>query len=615
MADFRVDERDALFTLFEYLEMDRLLALPRYAEVYDVDTLQMVVKEAARFMVEQVAPTNAQGDAQGVRRLEDGTVKLPDSFYDLYPRFVEAGWWAPIRDMEYGGMGLPEPVAFACHEFIDGASPAFGLIPMLTTGCGHLVQSFGSEEIKAAYVEKMYTGQWGGTMCLTEPQAGSNVGASATRAVPEGDHYLIEGTKIFITNAEHDLTENICHAVLARIEGAPPGSRGISLFLVPKYRLDDSGDPGEFNNVRCANTEEKMGLHGSPTCLINFGDGGESHGYLIGEPEKGLQCMFQMMNEARIETGMNGHAIAAGAYHFALDYARERGQGKSMLGLNPADGSQAPIVGHPDVRRMLMECKAYVEGMRALLYYTAWEQDLGLYLEDREQAQAHDDLVEALTPLCKAFCTDIGLRVAEQAVQIMGGYGYCTEYHAEQYMRDAKIFAIVEGTNGIQALDLIGRKMRIRDGASARAIIGRIGQGVERVLAEPRLEELGQRLGQANADLVEVVGTLARKGAGDKLYPVINATPFLEMLSRVFVGMLLGEQAAVARVKLDALQQAEGCHTDEEQAALLERNDEAVFYHNKVQTALFYARRLLVKNLALKEEILADDRSLIDVVL
>ncbi len=615
MGDFRVDERDALFTLFEYLQIDELLALPRYAEAYDADTLRMVVVEAAKFMTEQVAPTNEQGDVQGARRLEDGTVKFPDSFYELYPKFVEAGWWAPIRDMEYGGMGLPGPVAFACHEFIDSASPAWGLVPMLTNGCANLIASFGTEEQKAAYVEKMFTGVWGGTMCLTEPHAGTNVGALTTKAIPEGDHFLIEGTKIFITNAEHDLTENIVHAVLARVEGDPPGTRGISLFLVPKFRLDDAGDPGEFNHIRCANIEEKMGIHGSPTCLMNFGDGGPTVGYLLGEQGKGMSCMFQMMNEARIETGMNGLAIAAAAYHYALDYSRERGQGKATIGDNPADGSQAPITSHPDVRRMLMECKALCEGMRALMYFTAHEQDLSLYHPDREAAQPHTDLVDALVPLCKAFCTDMGLRVTEQAMQCMGGYGYCAEYRVEQYMRDAKIFAIVEGTNGVQALDLVGRKMRIRDGAPARAVIGRIGLGVERIAAEERLAELGQRLGKANADLVEVVGTLAKKGAGDMLYPLINATPFLELLSRVFVGMLLGEQALVARTRLDELEAAESCDTDEEKAALLGRNDQAVFYHNKVQTALFYARRLLVKNVALKEEILADDRSLLEVVL
>jgi len=264
---------------------------------------------------------------------------------------------------------------------------------------------------------------------------------------------------------------------------------------------------------------------------------------------------------------------------------------------------------------MLMECKATIEGMRALMYYTGYEQDLSLYNTDPAAAQAHTDLVDALVPLCKAFCTDMGLRVAEQAMQVMGGYGYCAEYRVEQYMRDAKIFAIVEGTNGVQALDLVGRKMRIRDGAPARAIIGRIGLGVERIGADERLTELSQRLGKANADLVEVVGTLAKKGAGDMLYPIINATPFLELLSRIFVGMLLGEMALTARGKLDELERNEGCDTDEEKAALLGRNDEAVFYHNKVQTALFYARRLLVKNEALKAEILADDRSLIDAIL
>jgi len=613
MGEFRVDERDAAFNLFEYLDLDRLLSLDKYAD-YDRDTCEMIVREAARFMVEQVAPHNKAADEEGAT-FSDGQVRFPEGFYDLYQTFCEAGWWAPLSNPEYGGMGLPEPVGFACNEFIDAACPAFGLIPMLTTGAAHLIESFGSDEIKATYLEKMYTGVWGGTMCLTEPQAGSNVGALTTKAIPEGDHYLLEGTKIFITNAEHDLTPNICHAVIARIEGAPPGSRGISLFLVPKYRLDDNGEPGEFNNVRCANIEHKMGIHGSPTCLINFGDGGPTHGYLLGETEKGLAHMFQMMNEARIQCGMHGNAIASAAYLATLDYARERGQGKSFLGMNPEDGAQAPILGHPDVRRTLMEMKAYTEGVRALLYLTALYEDLSHNSADPDEAQLCADLLEALTPLCKAFGTDAGFRVCDQAIQTHGGYGYCREYPVEQYLRDVKIYAIVEGTNGIQALDLVGRKLRVRGGAPARALIGRIGEGVSRIVEHGGFEELGQRLMDGNKTLVEVTGALAQKGAADPLFPVINATPYLELMSRVVIAVLLGEQALVSQAALDAIHADEGCSTDEEKRALLARNDNAVFYFNKIQTAHYFARRLLPRITSLRDEILLDDRSLIDVVL
>ncbi len=614
MAEFKVDLRDMEFVLFEYLQLERLTSLERYAD-YDMDTLKMVVTEAARFMVEQIAPLNEAADVEGARRLDDDTVKYPEAFYGAYPRFVEAGWWAPYRSAEWGGMGLPEPVGFAVNEFLYSACPAFGLIPMLTTGCAHLVESFGTEELRAAYLEKMYTGQWGGTMCLTEPQAGSNVGASSTRAVPEGDHYLIEGTKIFITNAEQDLTPNIVHAVLARIEGDPAGTRGLSLFLVPKVRLDDAGEPGEFNNVRCANIEEKMGIHGSPTCLMNFGDGGPCHGYLLGERGKGMACMFQMMNEARIDTGMHGHSIAAAAYLAATDYARERGQGRSMLGLRSPDGGQDAIIGHPDVRRMVMEMRAYSEGMRVLLFFTAFMEDLARSLPDAEEAQRAHDMVEALTPLCKAFATDQGFRVCELAVQTMGGYGYCREYRVEQYLRDVKIYSIVEGTNGIQALDLVGRKLRARDGAAARALLGRLGEGVALVSEHGALDELGRRLMEANKQLVEVTGSLARGGADDPLYPVINATPYCDMMSRVVVGVLLGEQAVVARKALDDLEAEAGCADDEARRELRERDDRAAFYHNKIQTAHFYARRLLPRVAALRDEILADDRSLIEAVL
>ena len=613
MPEFRVDERDASFVLFEWLELDRLLALERYAD-YDRETLQMVLTEAAKFMVEQIAPLNEEADTQGARRDDEGNVRFPDGFYEAYPKFVEAGWWAPHRSAEYGGMGLPEPVGFACNEFLDSACAAFGLIPMLTTGCANLIEHFGTEEMRNLYLEKMYTGIWGGTMCLTEPQAGSNVGASTTKAVQEGDHYLIEGTKIFITNAEHDLTENICHAVLARVEGDPGGTRGLTLFLVPKYRLDASGNPGEFNNIRCAGIEEKMGIHGSPTCLINFGDGGPCEGRMLGEQGRGMTAMFLMMNEARLETGMHGHAIAAAAYHAALDYTHERGQGRSPLGMRNPDGGQDAIIGHPDVRRMIMEMKAYVEGNRALLYYTAFEEDLGKWLP-AEEAQIHKDILEALTPLCKAFCTDTGLRVCDQAIQTLGGYGYCKEYGVEKYLRDEKIYAIVEGTNGIQALDLVARKLRAKDGAAARALLGRLGQGVAAISECGKLDELGERLMNANKALVETTGALSKIGAVDPMYPVINATPYAELMGRVVVGVLLGEQAMLAQQKLEALQAEEGCNDTEQCKALLERNDNAVFYHNKVQTALYYSRRLLVRVHSIKDEILADDRSLIDAVL
>ncbi len=613
MGEFRVDERDAAFVLFEYLDLEKLLALDKYAD-YDRDTCEMIIREAAKFMVEQVAPVNKAADEEGAV-WEDGEVRFPKAFYELYETFRMAGWWAPLNNPMYGGMGLPEPVGFACNEFIDAACPAFGLIPMLTVGAAHLIESFGTDELKEAYLEKMYTGEWGGTMGLTEPHAGTNVGALSTKAVPEGDHYLLEGTKIFITNAEHDLTSNICHLVIARIEGAPPGSRGISLFAVPKYRLDENGEPGEFNNIRCAGIEHKMGIHGSPTCLINFGDGGPTHAYLVGEPEKGLAHMFQMMNEARIQCGVHGEAIATAAYTASVDYARERGQGQSFLGMNPADGGQAPIVGHPDVRRMLMEMRAYTEGMRALLYLTALYEDLGHNLPDREEAQTYIDLVEALTPLCKAFCTDAGFWVCDRAVQTHGGYGYCQEYPVEQCLRDVKIYAIVEGTNGVQALDLVGRKLRIREGAPARALMGRIGSGVAKVSETGVFDDLAGLLLEGNKALVETTGTLAMKGASDMLYPVINATPYLELMSRVVVAVLLGEEAVVARQTLDEIEAEEGCTTDEEKAALLQRNDNAVFYFNKIQTAYYFAHHLLPQVHSLKAEILADDRSMIDAIL
>jgi alkylation response protein AidB-like acyl-CoA dehydrogenase len=542
MGSFKVNQKDLFFILKDQLNYGSLCELPRYRDLNE-KTLDLLITEAIAFARGVVDPLNAIGEEQGVR-FEDGKVVCPPAFADAFRRYGQDGWTAAVRDATYGGQGFPHMMRIIINDLMYGACQSFNMAPSLTHGAAHLIESFATEEMKARFVPKMYNGTWSGTMCLTEPNAGSNLATLETTAYREEDHFRIKGSKIFISWGDHDIAENIVHLVLARIDGAPEGVRGISLFIVPKYRVDPDGRVGAPNDVVCTAIEEKLGLHASPTAALAFGAKDGCIGYLCGQENQGLAHMFQMMNSARINTGVSGMTMASTAYLNALAYTKERRQGRDISGRREGE---VPIIDHPDVRRMLLWMKAMVDGMRSMIYAGAFWADLSNELPDEAQRSHYADLVDFMTPIIKAYCSDMGFRVCETAVQCLGGYGYCKDYPLEQYLRDAKIMSLYEGTNGIQSMDLMGRKMTIKKGACFAAYRREIETFCER----NRLDEaLGDRV-RALAGVVERLGEAAaemtaRKNADPPLWAA-STYPALMAFGDVTMAWRLLDLAIIAR--------------------------------------------------------------------
>ncbi|HEX3208543.1 MAG TPA: acyl-CoA dehydrogenase family protein, partial [Geminicoccaceae bacterium] len=448
------------FVLEHLAGLEELGRLPGL-EAATADVVDQILDEAARFAVNELLPLNARGDRERAR-LEAGAVRTPEGFKEAYRKFVDGGWHGLQLPPEWGGQGLPWTVATAVWEMWNSANLSFCLCPILTQAGVELLLRHGTEAQRQRYLPKLVSGEWTGTMCLTEPQAGSDVGALRTRAVREGDHYRIRGTKIFITYGEHDLAENTIHMVLARTPDAPAGTRGISLFLIPKFLVEVDGSLGARNDLRCVSLEHKLGIHAAPTCVMSFGDQQGAIGWLVGEEQGGMQAMFTMMNTARLAVGLEGLALAERAYQGALAYARDRVQGRRRSG-----GTEAPtrIIEHPDVRRMLVTMKTEIEAMRALAYSAAAALDRSIREPDAGRRAEAEGRLALLIPLVKAWCTDLGFEIASSALQVHGGMGYIEETGIAQHLRDARIAMIYEGTNGIQALDLAGRKLRLAEGA------------------------------------------------------------------------------------------------------------------------------------------------------
>ncbi len=582
------DARDVKFNLFEWLDLDALLASQRYKE-FDRDQLGMILDECLKVAKGSLASCNVQGDRVGAR-FEGGRVTAPPGFIQAWKDLGQGGWVSPTSSSEFGGMGLPESVGTAISEFTTGANSSVSLTILLTRGAAHLIESFGSDELKATFCRRMYAGEWAGTMCLTEPSAGSDLAALTTKAEKQADGtYLISGEKIFITSGDHDLTPNIVHAVLARTTGAPAGAKGISLFVVPKFRVNPDGSVGEPNDVACSGIEHKLGINGSSTCSLVFGGSGKCQGFLLGRERTGLLLMFQMMNAARYEVGVQGLAIASAAYQAALGFARERLQGRSYK--DPGANGQVTILEHPDVRRSLLLQSAYVQAMRALVSFTGWCMDKS-HTTEGEEHDRWEGLVDLFTPVCKAWCSDWGFRVAEWALQVHGGYGYTKEYPAEQYLRDVKIASIYEGTNGIQALDLVGRKFRLQEGKPVKHLMSLIGTTAQELAAHPVLGPSAQQLGAALKALGAVLTEIpARPDA--MLLTLQNAVPLLDMMGHVVSGHLLLRQAQLAAKRLDAFLKERGVDVADKAAArkACEGNADATFYHNKVQAAICFAHR------------------------
>lgn len=539
MTQYPIDERDMMFNLKECPGLAPLQELDGFG-ARDEDTLDMIFEQSKSFCQKVLAPLLMSSDRQGCR-LENGHVILPEGVTEAWERYRELGLIGMNSDSDYGGADLPHFFSVPVTEMECGSFVSFSMLPLLTRGAARLIYAFGDEKLKRLYLEKMFTGVWSGTMCLTESRAGSDVGQGATKARPEGAHYKISGTKIFITWGEHDLTENIIHLVLARIEGAPRGSKGLSLFIVPKNRVDDQGRVKGPNDVGCGNIEHKMGIKASPTCVINFGSEGDCIGYLVGQPHQGIRYMFQMMNEARIEVGLQGMAQASAAYLSAVAYAKERVQGKIET---PGGAREAKIIEHPDVRRMLVKMRALVQGSRSLIYHLMHFSDLARH--HPTEAEKYRALVDLMTPVCKSYCSDQGFRVTEMAVQTYGGYGYCQDYPVEQYLRDCKISSIYEGTNGIQAMDLVFRKILMNRGEYLKVWAAMVAD----TCGEARgteLEAEAEAVQAAAAALVQTATLFGRRFLDDGADDVrFRATEFQEHTGHVMVAHLLLKQGLVA---------------------------------------------------------------------
>ena len=528
---------DMRFVLRQLVDLDGICRLPGFPEITP-DLIDQILEEAGRLAANELAPLNASGDRERAR-LENGVVRTPAGFKDAYWKFVEGGWNGLPFPEEWGGQGLPRVLATAVNEMWHSANMAFGLCPILTQAGVELLLRYGTDEQKALYLPRLVSGEWAGTMCLTEPQAGTDLGALKTRAVPDGDHYRIRGTKIFITFGEHDYTENIIHMVLARLPDAPPGTRGISLFLVPKFLVGMDGTLGPRNDLRCVSLEHKLGIHASPTCVMSFGDDEGAIGHLVGEAQGGMRAMFTMMNNARFAVGLQGLAIAERAYQAAVRYAHERVQGH-----RPGQGA-VRIIAHPDVRRMLLTMRSQIEAMRALVYLAAATQDRALHEPDAE-ARAHaQGRLDLLIPLVKAWCSDLGFEIASMALQVHGGMGYIEETGVAQHLRDARINMIYEGTNGIQALDLVGRKLRLADGRLPWLLFEEL-RGDLATLEAAGDAELHQPLAAALATLERTTRWLQEEHRDDPDAPQAGATPYLRLFATTLGGFLLARSAGAA---------------------------------------------------------------------
>ena len=562
------------------------------------DEAQAVLKETYRFAREVLGPLNASGDREGCK-LVDGQVVTPKGFKDAWNKLYEAGFKSVSVSPDHGGQGAPQMLYVLVEELLSGANPAFNMYPGLSWGAAELIAECGTEAQRKRYTEKMLNGTWGGTMCLTEPHAGSDVGSAKSKAIKQADGtYAISGTKIFISGGDHDLAKNIIHLVLARVENAPAGTKGLSLFIVPKLKVNPDGSEGGPNDVSVASIEHKMGINGSATCVLNFGENGACRGELVGTVENlGMSHMFKMMNGARIAVGLQGLATASTAYLNALSYAKDRKQGANFKFFKDPSKPRVAILEHPDVRRMLLEMKAVVEGTRALVVKLAAHRDQVLLYQgkDDEKAAYHQGQVDLLTPLVKAYGSEESFRLCAQAIQVYGGAGFLKDWPVEQYTRDAKIFSIYEGTTHIQSMDLVGRKLGQNGGANFQAFMSDVSAFVEKHRAHPTLGKAVESLGTASEALMQVAMAMLGWSQSDKVALVpLNANRTLMMFSQLAVGWLL----------LDAAVKA-----GEKAAALPKGHADLPFYEGKQASALWYARNVVPQVESASRLALAEDES------
>ncbi|MEF8824255.1 MAG: acyl-CoA dehydrogenase [Desulfohalobiaceae bacterium] len=576
MAQQIADRRDIDFVMFEQFAVDQLSQYEQFAE-FNKKTIEMIVKEARNLALKEILPTNKIGDEKGIS-LENGQVKVPEEFHRAYKLYCEGEWVGTTENPDYGGQGMPKSVGMGASDYLLGANTALNLYVGLTVGAGHLIEEFGTEKHKNMFLEKIYTGQWAGTMLLTEPQAGSDLGAITTEAQPNGDGtYSLSGQKIYITGGDQDMTENIVHPVLARIQGAPAGTSGISLFIVPKYWVNEDGSMGEFNDILCTGVEEKMGIHGSSTCTMNLGEKGQCKGILLGQENKGMRQMFLMMNQARLLVGMQGLALATSSYMNAVNYARERVQGRHLMNMADKSAPAVPIIQHPDIRRMLLNMKVYVDGMRSLIYYANLCEDMKNLAESEEEREKYQNIIEVLIPICKAYCTDKAVDVCDMGIQVYGGFGYTSDYPQEQLLRDCRITPIYEGTNGIQAMDLLGRKLGMKKGKAIMDLMGEVQNTITQAKEVSRVADSAEQVEKALNKLGEVSMNIGGKAASEEVMKAFaNAYPFMEVSGDVTMAWMLLWRAKVAAQKLESA-----------------KKKDAPFYEGQIKTMEYFVNSIL----------------------
>ena len=574
MPEYKAPLREIKFVMDELLDMPgHYASIPAYAEVTTPEMIDAIVAEGAKFCEQELAPLQRVGDTEGCTRHDDGSVTTPTGFKEAYAKFVEGGWPSLAHDEAHGGQGLPESLGTVVSEMVGSANWSWAMYPGLSHGAMNTIDLHGTDEQKETYLTKLVSGEWTGTMCLTEPHCGSDLGILKTKAEPNADgSYAITGTKIFISAGEHDMAENIVHIVLARLPGAPEGTKGISLFIVPKMLPDEDGSVGERNDVTCGSIEHKMGIHGNATCVMNF-DGAK--GWLIGPENKGLNCMFTFMNTARIGTALQGATAAEASFQGALAYAKDRLAMRSLSGPKAPEKAADPIIVHPDVRRMLLTQKAFAEGGRALVYLAAQQNDIVKASEDEEARKAADELLGFLTPIAKAFLTEVGYEATNLGVQVFGGHGFIAEWGMEQLVRDTKIACIYEGTTGIQALDLLGRKVLMTQGASLRNFTKMVHKFCQAEEGNETLAPLVASLAEYNKEWGDLTMKIGMSAMKDREEVGSASVDYLMYSGYVTLAYLWARMAKVA------------------QDALTNGTSEEDYYKAKLTTAKFYFARVL----------------------
>ena len=582
MPSYTAPTRDTRFIINEMLDLESYAELPGF-EAASADVTDAVINEGGKFCAEVLAPINQSGDQEGCTRHEDGSVTAPKGFKEAFDQFREAGWGTLSQPEEFGGQGMPHVLGFAFEEFVSSANQAFGMYPGLTNGAVSALLAKGSQEQKEKYLPKMISNEWTGTMNLTEPHCGTDLGMIRTKAEPQGDgSYAITGTKIFISAGEHDMADNIIHLVLAKTPGAPDSTKGISLFVVPKFLVEEDGSIGERNGVVCGSIEHKMGIHGNATCVLNY-DGAK--GWLVGEENKGLAAMFIMMNAARLGVGIQGLSQAEVAYQNAVAYALDRRQGRALTGPAEPEQQADPIFVHPDVRRMLMDAKAFTEGMRALCLWGALQVDLSHKAATEEEREQADMLIGLLTPVIKGYGTDKGYEVATNMQQVFGGHGYIEEWGMSQFVRDARIAQIYEGTNGVQAMDLCGRKLAQKGGAAVQAFFKVVGEDIAEAKGDETLAPLAEAMEKALGQQQAATMWFMQNAMQNPNHLGAGAHHYMHIMGIVTLGWMWLRMAKVA------------------QAALAAGTDDKAFYEAKLTTARYYMDRYLPDAGALRRKL------------